>query len=104
MTIPILLFVALVLYGMIRTHFSVKRSYGERERSAAMRFAVFTWILAGLMVVLLLLPIPGKQRILMVAPLFFMGVAVRKVLRNARTRIRDEEQLELNIERMKRVN
>jgi uncharacterized membrane protein len=104
MTLPVLLFVALLLYGLVGTHFSVKKSRGEKERSAAMRFAVFTWILGIMMVVLLFLPLPGKHRILMLAPLLFLGVAVRKVLRNARNRIRDEEQLEVNIERMKRVN
>ena len=40
----------------------------------------------------------------MFAPLLFVGVAVSKVLRNARTRIRQEEQLEVDIERMKRVS
>ncbi|RYD62257.1 MAG: hypothetical protein EOP84_34785 [Verrucomicrobiaceae bacterium] len=104
MTLPILLFVALLLYGMAGTHFSVRRSKSERERSAALRFAVFTWLLGIMMVVLLFLPIPGKQRILMLAPMLFLGFVVRRVLKSARNRIRAEEQLEVNIERMKRVN
>lgn len=104
MSIIILLLLAVLIYGLLRTHFSVRRSRGVKERSAAVRFAVFSWILGITMFALLFLPIPGKQRILMLAPALFVTVVVGKVLRNARNRIRQEEQLDVDIERMKRVN
>ena len=99
---PILL--AVLIYGILSTHFSVRRSKGIQERSAAVRFAVFSWLIGILLVAVLFLPIPGKHRVLYLAPLLFVGVAVSKVLRQARDRIRREEQAEVDIERMKRIN
>lgn len=104
MSFLVLLLIAVLIYGTLKTNFSILRSRGAQERSAAIRFAAFSWILGIMMVALLFLPVPGKHRILMLAPLFFIGVGVRKVLRNARERIRREEQLDVDIERMKRVN
>ena len=105
MSPTILLLLALIIYGLLSTHFSVRRSRGAQERSAAVRFAVFGWLLGILLVAVLFLPVPGKHRLLYIAPLLFIGVAVSKVLRRARTRIRDEEaHTRVDIERMKRVN
>ena len=104
MSLVVLLLIAVLIYGILSTHFSVRRSRGVQERSAAVRFAAFSWILGIMMIALLFLPVPGKHRILMFAPLLFIGVGVSRVLRNARDRIRREEQLDVDIERMKRVS
>ena len=64
MSFTVLLLIAVLIYGILRTHFSVRRSRGVQERSAAMRFAVVSWILGILMIGMLFLPIPGKHRIL----------------------------------------
>ncbi|MHA3773357.1 hypothetical protein ACXR0O_17625 [Verrucomicrobiota bacterium sgz303538] len=104
MRFAVLFLVAFLIYGILNTHFSVRRSRGVQERAAAVRFAVFSWMVGILMIALLFLPIPGKHRILMLAPLLFVGVSVRKVLGNARDRIRKAEQGVVDIERMKRVN
>lgn len=105
MSPTILLLLALIIYGLLSTHFSVRRSRGVQERSAAVRFAVFGWLLGILLLAILFLPIPGKHRILYIAPLLFIGVAVSKVLKQARSRIRAEEEVNrADIERMKRIN
>ena len=99
-----MLLIVMLIFGILSTHFSVRRSRGVQERSAAIRFAVFAWLLGAVMLAVLFLPIPGKHRLLYAAPLLFVGVAVSKVLRQARARIRRDEQAEVDIERMKRVN
>jgi predicted permease len=104
MSPTVLLLIALIIYGLLSTHFSVRRSKSPQERSASLRFAVFGWLIGILFVAVLFLPIPGKHRLLYLAPLFFVWVAVRKVLGQARARIREEERLQVDIERMKRVD
>lgn len=104
MKFGIYLLIVVLLYGVWKTHRTVQRSQSSEERFFAIRASAFTWLVSfGLLVGFLFLP--GKQRIVFLLPAFLIVSSLLRLWRNGRERLRrEQEQAQVDIERMKRVN
>jgi FlaA1/EpsC-like NDP-sugar epimerase len=103
MKIETYLLLAVLVFGVWKTHRSVQRSQSAEERFFAIRASAFTW-LVGIALLATFVFSPNKARILLLLPAFVVVVALVKFWRNARARLRRESQERLDLERMKRVN
>jgi Na+/H+ antiporter NhaD/arsenite permease-like protein len=103
MKIVTLLLLGVLIYAVLSTHLTVRRSQSEKERAFAIRISAFSW-LVGFLLLLAFLFLPNKQRVLMLLPVFFAAVTLAKFWRNSRERLRREQQARVDLERMKRVN
>ena len=74
-----------------------------RARFFAWRFSFFTWIV-GVLFVLAFLFLPNKGRVLMIVPFFLAAASLTKWWRASRERLRREESVRSDLERMKRIN
>ena len=97
------LLLALLIFGIFKTHRSVRRSQSAEERFFAIRASAFTW-LVGIVLLVAFLFLPNKQRILFLLPAFVVVISLVQFWKNARTRLRRENQERMDLERMKRVN
>jgi len=97
------LLLALVLFGVWKTHRSVQRSQTAQERYFTMRASIFSW-LVGFVVLAGVLFLPFRVLVLLLVPVAFGGLSVVKFLRDARERLRRENEERVDIDRMKRVN
>ena len=103
MKIATYLLLAILLFGVFRTHRSVRRSVTAEERGMAIRVSAFAW-LVGFIFLIALIFLPNKQRVIMMLPAFIFAVAFAKFWRDKRARMRRENETRVNLERMKRVN
>ena len=103
MKIVTYLLLALLLFGVFRTHRSVRRSVTAVERGMAIRVSAFAWLM-GFIFLIALIFLPNKQRVIMMLPAFIFAVAFAKFWRDKRARMRRENAERVNLERMKRVN
>ena len=103
MKIAIYLLLAILLFGVFRTHRSVRRSVTAEERGMAIRVSAFAW-LTGFLFLAAFIFLPNKQRVIMMIPAFIFAVSFAKFLRDKRARLRRETDERANLERMKRVN
>jgi hypothetical protein len=97
------LMIGLIAYALWSTQRSVRRTSSARERSLAIRGALFFWVLTFLFILALVF-LPNRGRVLMMIPAFLITAWGMKAYRNSRERLRSETQDQGNIERMKRVN
>ena len=84
-------------------HFRNRPAPGPQERF----FNIRAWAFSGLVTFLFILAfvvLPDKGRVLMLAPVFIIGMGLAKWMRNTRTRLRSEEAERTNFERAKRIN
>lgn len=103
MKFEIYLLLAVLLFGVWKTHRSVRRSQTAEERFFAIRASAFTWVVGiGLLTAFIFLP--GRARILLLLPAFAVVVSLMKFWQNARARLQREREEKLNLDRMKRVN
>lgn len=98
-----LILLGLLIYGIMTTHFTVRKSRSTREKSAALRVSVFAWILGATLLSAFLF-LPNKHRVLMLAPMCLGAVTITKIWQSTRERIRREQQEIVDLEKMKRVN
>ena len=103
MKIAIYLLLAVLLFGVFRTHRSVRRSVTAEERGMAIRVSAFAW-LTGFLVLAAFIFLPNKQRVIMLIPAFIFAVSFARFWRDKRARLRRETDERANLERMKRVN
>lgn len=103
MKIETYLLLAVLLFGVWKTHRSVRRSQSSAERFFAIRASAFTW-LVGLALLAAFIFSPGRLRVLLLLPAVVVVVSVVKFWRNSRERLRRERQERVDFERMKRVN
>ena len=103
MKIVTFLLLAILLFGVFRTHRSVRRSVTPEERGMAIRVSAFAW-LAGFLFLMAFIFLPNKQRIIMLLPGFIFAVAFARFWRDKRARLRRERDERADLERMKRVN
>lgn len=103
MKIVTILLLAIFLFGVFRTHRSVRRSVTPEERGMTIRVSAFAWV-AGFLFLMAFIFLPNKQRILMLLPGFIFAVAFARFWRDKRSRLRRERDESANLERMKRVN
>ena len=103
MRIVTYLLLALLLFGVFRTHRSVRRIVTAEERGMAIRVSAFAWLM-GFIFLIALIFLPNKQRVIMMLPAFIFAVAFAKFWRDKRARMRRENAERVNLERMKRVN
>lgn len=103
MKILIYLLLAVLLYGIFRTHRSVRRSASAEERAIAIRVSAFAW-LVGFIFLLAFVFYPGRLRVIMLLPAFIFAVSLARFWRDKRARLRRESEERVNLERMKRVN
>lgn len=103
MKIATYLLLAILLFGVFRTHRSVRRSVTAEERGMAIRVSAFAW-LVGFLFLFAFLFLPNKQRVIMMLPGFIFAVAFAKFWRDKRARLRRENDERASLERMKRVN
>ena len=97
------LLLAIVLFGVWKTNRSVRRSATEQERYFTMRASIFAWFV-GFVVLAAVLILPMRAVALLLLPVVFGALSVAKFLRDARERLRQENQDRVDIDRMKRVN
>lgn len=97
------LLLAILMFGLFRTHRSVRRSVTPEERGMAIRVSAFAW-LAGFLFLVAFIFLPNKQRILLLLPGFIFAVAFARFWRDKRARLRRERDGRADLERMKRVN
>jgi len=99
----IYLILAVLLFGVWKTHRSVRRSQSPEERFFAIRASAFTWLVGiGLLIAFVFLP--GRARILLLLPAFVIVMSLMKFWQTARARLQREREDKLNLDRMKRVN
>ncbi len=94
---------AVLLFGIFRTHRSVRRSVTAEERGMAIRVSAFAW-LVGFLFLIAFIFLPNKQRVIMMLPAFIFAVSFAKFWRDKRARLRRENIERASLERMKRVN
>ncbi|MEP6672971.1 MAG: hypothetical protein ABJF10_27660 [Chthoniobacter sp.] len=97
------LLLGIVLFGVWKTQRSVQRSQTAQERYFTMRASIFSWFV-GFLVLAGLLFLPFRVVALLLVPVAFGGLTVAKYLRDARERLRRENEERVDIDRMKRVN
>jgi FlaA1/EpsC-like NDP-sugar epimerase len=97
------LLLAVLIFGVFKTHRTVQRSQSAKERFFAIRASALTWMV-GIVLFAAFVLLPNKLRVLMLLPAFVVVVSVAKLWRNARARLRQESQERVDLERMKRVN
>jgi Na+/H+ antiporter NhaD/arsenite permease-like protein len=103
MKIATFLLLGLLIYAILSTHFTVRRSQSDKERAVAIRISAFSWVV-GFVLLVAFVFLPNKQRVLMLLPAFFAAVTLAKFWRNSRDRLRREHRERENIESMKRVH
>jgi hypothetical protein len=103
MKIVTFLLAGLLIYAVLGTHFTLRRCQSDKERAFAIRISLFSWVVGFILLVAFLF-LPGKQRVLMLLPVFFAAVTLAKFWRNSKERLRREQQERVDLERMKRVN
>jgi hypothetical protein len=97
------LLLAFLLFGVVRTHWSVRKSASAEERSAVIRFSAFAWLVGALLIVAFIF-LPNRQRVLLMVPTVLLGFGLGKFWRDKRARWRRENDERTRLERMKRVN
>ena len=97
------LLLAILLFGVFRTHRSVRRSVTAEERGMAIRVSAFAW-LVGFLFLIALLFLPIKPGVFVLLGGFIFAVAFAKFWRDKRARLRREHDERASLERMKRVN
>lgn len=97
------LLLALLLFGVWKTHRNMQRSRTAQERYFVLRASIFTWFV-GFLLLGAFLFLPNRARVLLLVPVIFGGISLMKFLRDARTRLRRENEQRVDIDRMKRVN
>ena len=103
MKIATYLLLAILLFGVFRTHRSVRRSVTAEERGMVIRMSAFAW-LVGFLFLIALLFLPIKPGVIMLLPAFIFAVAFARFWRDKRARLRRENDERVNLERMKRVH
>ena len=103
MRIVTYLLLALLLFGVFRTHRSVRRSASAEERAIAIRISAFAW-LVGFIFLAAFLFLPNKQRVILMIPGFIFAVSLAKFWRDKRARLRRASEEQTRLDRMKRVN
>ena len=71
------LLLAVLIFGVLKTHRAVRQSQGPQERFFAIRASVFTW-LVGFILLAAFLFLPNKQRVLLLVPAFVTVVTIVK--------------------------
>jgi hypothetical protein len=97
------LILALLIFGIWKTNRSVRRSQTMQERSFTMRASIFAWFV-GFLLLAAVLFLPFRALMLLLLPVGFGVLSITKFLRDARTRLRQEQQGRVDLERMKRAN
>jgi hypothetical protein len=99
----IYLLLALLVFGIWKTNRSVQRSQTVEERAFTVRTSIFSWFV-GFLLLAAILFLPFRALILLLLPVGFGVITMAKFLRDARMRLRREQQERVNLERMKRAN
>lgn len=100
----VLILVAGFFCGLISLRRFLARYPTDSQRSWWVRVSLFS-VLAVLLMVTLILPLPNKQRLVAIVPAFFMIAVAIRVFRAARARMQAEQrQKPPDLERMKRLN
>jgi Na+/H+ antiporter NhaD/arsenite permease-like protein len=79
------------------------KSQSEEERSVAIRFTIFSWVLAFIFVTAALF-LPNKGRVILLLPLFLIGATLARWWQNTRDRIRRKNAMDTNFGRARRIN
>lgn len=97
-------FLILLIIGVFQTHFQVRRSQSDKERDFMVRVSIFAWMLGFLLLAALLFLPTQQMKVLALLPGTVFALALSRVWRSAKARIRKEESARLHFEKMKRVN
>ena len=79
------------------------KSQSEAERSFAVRFTIFSWLLAFIFVAAILF-LPNKGRVLLLVPVFLVGMSLAKWWQHTRERLRRDAAATSSFERARRIN
>ncbi len=91
-----------LIFAIYRTTRSLKTCQTERERTFVIRTNATVW-LGGILFVLAFVVLPPRAKVLMMLPALFFVLTIAKSWRNARERLRREQQERVDLQRMKRV-
>ncbi len=103
MKFPIYILLAVLIFGVFRTHLSVRRSTSAEERGIAIRFSAFAWVV-GFLFLLAFIFLPNKQGVILMVPAFIVAVGLAKFWRDKRADLRRKSAEQTRLDRMKRVN
>jgi len=92
----------LVSPALLRQFVAWKRQ-SEAQRSFAIRFTAFSWLLAFIFVLALIF-LPNKGRVLMLVPIFLAGMTLARWWQSARERLRRRAEEESGFARARRIN
>jgi hypothetical protein len=73
------------------------------ERAFAVRFTIFSWVVAFIFIAAVLF-LPNKGRIVLLVPVFVVGVTLAKWWQTSRERLRREAEVDTNFARARRIN
>lgn len=79
------------------------KSRSPAERSFALRFTIFSWLMAFIFIVAILF-LPNKGRVLMLIPVFLTGMSLAKWWQHTRERLRRDAEAASSFERARRIN
>jgi hypothetical protein len=97
------LLAGVIIFCIWSTRRSVQRSQSKQERFFAWRTSIFSWFVAFLVLAAFVF-LPAKALLLLLIPVAFGGLSLVKFLRDARARLRRENEERVDIDRMKRIN
>jgi hypothetical protein len=102
MKIATYLILALLLFGIFRTQWSVRQSASAEARAATIRLSAFAWLtIFGLGLAFVFLP---QQRVLLLLPVLLLGLGGARYWRERRAQLRRESDAQDKLERMKRIH
>jgi uncharacterized membrane protein YgaE (UPF0421/DUF939 family) len=98
------LLLAVLIFGIFKTHRAVRTSQSAQERFFAIRASAFTWLVGIILAVVFLSLSKVTHQIIFLLPAFVIVVTLVKFWQNSRARLRREREERVNLERMKRAN
>ena len=98
------LLLAVLIFGIFKTHRAVRTSQSPQERFFAIRASAFTWLVGIILAVVFLSLSKVTHQIIFLLPAFVIVVTLVKFWQNSRVRLRREREERVNLERMKRAN
>ncbi|HEX8310882.1 MAG TPA: hypothetical protein VF614_06175 [Chthoniobacteraceae bacterium] len=103
MRVLLYLLLGLLVWCGVVVYRNLQQCKSPRERAFIVRASTFCGLL-GMAVLLVLVVLPMQLKLLALVPAFAVAVSVAKGWKSVRTRLRNEAEGRVDMDRMKRVN
>jgi|GEM_PF-4958626 len=80
------------------------KAQSAAERSFAMRFTIFSWVLAFVFLAAFFFLPQARYRLLLAVPIFLVGATLAKWWQTSRERLRRQAEVDENFARARRIN